>query len=422
MEIQQNQQVLNSAVTARKNSHFLLYGLIVTLPAFLQSVKAQQINITDNVVRIGVLADMSGITADTGGRGSVVAAKMAVADFGGKVLGMPIEVVQADHLMKPDTAGARARQWFDQGVDAIFDLPLSAAALAAVEVGRQKQKMTFISGAASSDLTGKWCSPYSVHWSEDTYALANGVGNALVNAGSNSWYFLAADVAFGQALQRDATAAIEAKGGKVVGSVRHPLGASDFSSFLLSAQASKAKVIGLASAGADTINVIKQASEFSITKSGQKLAVFLMFISDVHALGLDKAQGLNLVEGFYWNQNKASRDFSQAFFKQTGRMPTKQQAGVYGSVIHYLKAVQVAKTDAGDAVAQAVRNQPLDFFGRKGSVRKDGRAVYDLSLYRVKSPAESKSPWDYYDEVGKIPAASAFADPKTNGCPLNAGS
>jgi branched-chain amino acid transport system substrate-binding protein len=377
---------------------------------------------TDKVVKIGVLNDQSGLYADLSGQGSVLAAKLAVEDFGGKVDGTPIEVIFADHQNKPDVGSNIARQWFDvDKVDVIVDVPTSSVALAINEVTKSKNKVFLDSGAATSDLTGKACSPNTVHWTYDTWALANGTGKAVVKAGGDTWCFLTADYAFGQALERDVTAVVKANGGKILGSVKHPLNASDFSSFLLQAQASKAKVIGLANAGGDTINSIKAASEFGIVKGGQKLAGLLVFITDIHALGLKVSQGLQLTSAFYWDRDDKTRAWSKRFSdRMNKREPSMVQAGVYSAVLHYLKAVQSLKSDAdGKAVVDKMKQMPTDdpIFG-KGSIRVDGRKIHPVYLYEVKSPAESKKPWDYYKLVREIPANEAFRPLSESDCPL----
>ncbi len=377
---------------------------------------------TGNVVKIGVLSDMSGLYADITGPGSVVAAKMAVEDFGGKVAGVPIEVISADHQNKPDVGSSIARQWFDRdGVDAIVDVPTSSVALAISEITREKNKVFLVSGAAASDLTGPKCSPNTVHWTYDTWALAHGTGTAVVKSGGDTWFFLTADYAFGHALERDTAEVVKANGGKVVGAVRHPLNTADFSSFLLQAQASKAKIIGLANAGGDTINSIKQAAEFGIVKGGQKLAGLLVFISDVHSLGLRTAQGLLLTEAFYWDHNDQTRAWSKRFAaKHDGKMPSMVQAGVYAATMHYLKALAQTKSDAdGKAVVDKMKQLPTDdpLFG-KGTIRADGRKIHPMYLFEVKTPDQSKGPWDYYKQVQEIPADQAFRPVDQGGCSL----
>ncbi len=380
---------------------------------------------TDGVIKIGVLNDMSGLYSDLSGQGAVVAAKMAVEDFGAAAKGMKVEVVGADHQNKPDVGSNIARTWFDRdNVDVIVDVPTSSVALAVNEIAREKNKVFLVSGAAASDLTGPKCSPNTVHWTYDTWALANGTGKAMVKTGGDTWFFITADYAFGKALERDTTEIVQANGGKVLGSVRHPFPGTDFSSFLLQAQASKAKVIGLANAGGDTINAIKQAAEFGITQGGQSLAGLLVFISDVHALGLQTAQGLVLTEAFYWDQNDASRAFAKRFAPQfKNNMPTMVQAGVYAAVLHYLKAVEALKSDAdGKAVVAKMKEMPTDdpLFG-KGTIRADGRKLHDMYLFEVKKPSESKGAWDYYKLRATIPAAEAFRPMKDGGCPLVSG-
>ncbi len=381
---------------------------------------AAQAQISDDVVKIGVLTDMSSLYADIGGKGSVVAAEMAVKDFGGKVAGKPIEVVSADHLNKPDVGSNIARQWIDQDhVDAIVDVPTSSVALAVQDVTKEKDRVFLISGAASSDLTGKSCSPTGVHWTYDTYALAHGTGSALVKQGGDTWFFITADYAFGHALERDTSAVVKAAGGKVLGAVRAPLNTPDFSSFLLQAQASKAKIIGLANAGGDTINSIKQGAEFGIVQGGQRFAGLLVFISDVHSLGLQTAQGLVLTSAFYWDQNDATRAWAKRFMAETNKVPTMVQAGVYGAVTHYLKAIAAAKTDEGKAVVAKMREIPInDFMTHNGKLREDGRVMRDMYLFQVKSPAESKYPYDYYKQLAVIPADQAFRPLSESECPL----
>jgi branched-chain amino acid transport system substrate-binding protein len=380
---------------------------------------------TDGVIKIGVLNDMSGLYSDLSGPGAVVAARMAVEDFGAAAKGMKVEIVGADHQNKPDVGSTIARTWFDvDKVDVIVDVPTSSVALAVNEVAREKNKVFLVSGAAASDLTGAKCSPNTVHWTYDTWALANGTGKAMVKTGGDTWFFITADYAFGKALERDTAEVVQANGGKVLGSVRHPFPGTDFSSFLLQAQASKAKVIGLANAGGDTINSIKQAAEFGITQGGQSLAGLLVFISDVHALGLQTAQGLVLTEAFYWDQNDASRAFAKRFAPQfKNNMPTMVHAGVYAAVLHYLKAVEALKSDAdGKAVVAKMKELPTDdpLFG-KGTIRADGRKVHDMYLFEVKKPSESKGAWDYYKLRATIPAAEAFRPLKDGGCPLVSG-
>ncbi|WDR02841.1 ABC transporter substrate-binding protein [Devosia algicola] len=372
-------------------------------------------------VKIGVLNDRSGIYADLSGEGSVIAAKMAVEDFDAAAKGINVEIVSADHQNKPDIASNIARQWYDQdGVDAIFDVPTSSAALAVAEISRDKNKIFMDSGAGSADLTGKACSPNTVHWTYDTWALAHGTGSALVKEGFKKWFFLTADYAFGQALEKDTSAVVTENGGEVVGAVRHPFPGTDFSSYLLQAQASGADVIGLANAGGDTVNAIKQAAEFGITQAGQKLAALLIFITDVHALGLETAQGLVLTESFYWDMNDQTRAWSKRFAEQNGgNMPTMVHAGVYASVLHYLKAVEATGGTDATAVMAKMKEMPTDdpLFG-KGEIRADGRHIHDMYLFQVKSPEESKGPWDYYKLLATIPAKDAFRPLADGGCDL----
>ena len=390
-----------------------------SLLALVGAASAQD-RISDGVVRIGLILDMSGLYADITGQGSVEAARMAVEDFGGKVLGKPVEIVFADHQNKPDIAAAKAREWFDdQQVDAIMDVAASATALAAIEVAKARNKIIVLNGPGATRITNEACSPVSVHWAYDTYALAHGTGLATVKAGYDTWFFVTADYAFGQDLQRDTAEVVKANGGRVLGEVRVPLNTPDFSSYLLQAQSSKAKVIGLANAGADTTNAIKQASEFGIVQGGQKLAGLLVYINDVHALGLRTAQGLVLTEAFYWDMNDATRAFSKRFFARTQRMPNMSQVGVYSATLHYLEAVKAAGTDATEPVMRRMRATPVnDVFARNGRIREDGRMVHDMYLFEVKKPEESKAPWDYYKPVATIPADEAFQPLAQSRCPL----
>jgi branched-chain amino acid transport system substrate-binding protein len=373
---------------------------------------AANAQISDNVVKIGVLSDMSSLYADIGGPGSVAAANMAVEDSGITKGGTKVEVVGADHQNKADVGASIARQWFDvDKVDVILDVPNSGVALAVNQVAREKNKVFINSGAASSDLTGKQCSPNTVHWTYDTWMLANGTGSAIVKQGGDTWFFLTSDYAFGHALERDTEAVVLKNGGKVLGKVRHPLNTQDFSSFLLQAQSSKAKIIGLANAGGDTINSIKQASEFGIVQGGQNLAGLLVFISDVHSLGLKTAQGLIFTESWYWDLNDQTRAWAKKFAeKNGGKYPTMVQAGVYAGTLHYLKAVQALKSDAdGAKVVAEMKKMPTDdpLFG-KGTIREDGRKVHPAYLVEVKKPNESKGPYDYYKIRATIPADQAF--------------
>jgi branched-chain amino acid transport system substrate-binding protein len=370
-------------------------------------------------IKIGVLNDRSGIYSDITGEGSAVAAQMAAEDFGTDK-GITVEVVSADHQNKPDVGSNIARQWYDtENVDVIADVPTSSVALAVNDITREKNKIFLNSGAATSDLTGSKCSPNTVHWTYDTWALANGTGSAMVNAGGKTWFFLTADYAFGHALERDTSAVVEANGGQVLGVVRTPFPGTDFSSFLLQAQSSGAQVIGLANAGGDTINSIKQASEFGITQGGQALAGLLMFVNDVHALGLDVAQGLVLTESFYWDLNDQTREWSARFEEKTGKKPSMIQAGVYGAVLHYLKAVEAVGSKDPEAVMAKMKEMPTDdpLFGQ-GVVRQDGRKVHDMYLFRVKKPEDSQGPWDLYETVATIPSDKAFRPLADGGCDL----
>jgi branched-chain amino acid transport system substrate-binding protein len=394
-----------------------LAGVSAALAAFLALIPGAEAQISGDAVKIGVLTDESGQFSDIGGAGSSLAAQMAADDFGQTVQGKPITIVHADHQNKPDIGSSIVRRWFDnEGVDAIADLPVSSVALAAQEIARNARKTLLIAGAATSDLTGKACSPYTTHWADDTYALAAGTAKAVLKQGGKSWYFVTADYSFGHSMERDAAAVIKTEGGSVQGSVRHPLGNSDFSSYLLQAQGSGAEIIALANAGADTTNSIKQASEFGITEAGQKLVGFLIFITDINSMGLDTAKGLLVSEGFYWDQNEAARSFAKRFFDKLGKMPTKQQAATYASITHYLKAIDAIGTDDAARVNEQMRKMPVDFLGRDGSIRSDGRVLYDLTLYQVKAPTESKYPWDYYSVVAEIPKDQAFRALSEGGC------
>jgi len=381
-----------------------------------------QAQYTDGAIKIGVMNDMSGTYADLGGQGSVIAARMAVKDFGAPTKGMKVEIVGADHQNKPDVGSNIARTWIDTDkVDVIVDVPTSSVALAVNEIVRDKNKVFLVTSAATSDLTGAKCTPNTIHWTYDTWALANGTGQAIVKTGGDTWFFLTANYAFGLALERDTAAVVVKNGGKVLGHVRHPFPATDFSSFLLQAQASKAKIIGLANAGADTINSIKQASEFGIVRGGQNLAALLAFITDVHALGLQTSQGLIMTEAWYWDLNDANREFAKKFAPQyKGIHPTMVHAGVYSAVTHYLKAVEALKSDAdGKAVVAKMKELPTadKLFG-KGTVRADGRKIHPMYLVEVKKPAESKGPWDYFKVRATIPGNQAFRPLSEGGCPL----
>jgi len=402
----------------KKRLSALLLGTALALTA------ASSAFALDKTIKIGSLSDQSGLYADLGGPGSTLAAEMAIEDSGLKAKGWKIDLISGDHLNKPDIGVNIARQWFDvDKVDVIVDVPNSGVALAVNNIVKEKNGVFLNSGAGSSDLTNAQCSPNTIHWTYDTYTLAHGTGTALTKAGGNSWYFLTADYAFGAALERDTKAAIEAAGGKVVGGVKHPLNTSDFSSFLLQAQASKAKIIGLANAGSDLTNAIKQASEFGIVAGGQKLAALLMFITDVHSLGLKTAQGLNFTETFYWDLNDQTRAFSKRFQERmkNHNMPTMVQAGVYAELLHYFKALEALGGNPHDGVKviAQMKSMPTDdvLFG-KGSIQPNGRALHPAYLFEVKKPSESKGPWDYYNLVATIPANEAFTPLDKSTCPL----
>jgi branched-chain amino acid transport system substrate-binding protein len=396
--------------------------LIATLALAAAAALTSAAQAEDITVKLGVLNDMSSLYSDIGGQGSVIAAKMAVADFNPAAHGMKVEIVNADHLNKPDVGVNIARQWIDvDHVDAILDVPTSSVALAVNEVIREKNKVFLVSGAATSDLTGAKCSPNTVHWTYDTWMLANGTGKALVKSGGDTWFFLTSDYAFGHALERDTKAVVLANGGQVLGGVLHPLNTQDFSSFLLQAQASKAKIIGLANAGGDTINAIKQGAEFGITAGGQHFAGLLVFISDVQALGLKVAQGLVLTETFYWDMNDATRAWTKRWqAERPGKFPAMTVAGVYGMTMHYLKAVAALKSATdGKAVVAKMKEMPTDdpLFG-KGYIRADGRKIHPAYLFEVKSPEESKYPGDDYKLRATIPAEEAFRPMKDDNCPM----
>lgn len=376
--------------------------------------------VSDGVVKIGILNDQSGVYADFGGKGSVEAAKMAIEDFGGKVLDTPVELVNADHQNKPDIASNIARQWYDtEKVDTIMELTTSSVGLAVQALSLEKKKITINTGAGTTELTGAQCTPFGFHWVYDTHMLAVGTGGALVKEGGDTWFFLTADYAFGYSLEENTTKEVEANGGKVLGSVRHPLSSTDFSSFLLQAQSSGAKVIGLANAGLDTQNAIKQAAEFGITAGGQKLAALLFSIAEVHGVGAEAAQGLTLTESFYWNRDEKSAEFGKRYFERTGSMPNMNQAGVYSAVTQYLKAVEAAGTDETEAVAAKLHEMPVDdVFAQGGKVGANGRLFKDVYLMEVKAPADITEDWDYYKVLATIPGDQAFLDPAQSGCPL----
>ncbi len=388
--------------------------------AFAMLSGAANAQISGNTVKIGVLTDMSGTYSDLAGAGAVLATQMAIDDFIAEAKpAFKVEMVSADHQNKADIASNKAREWFErEGVDTATELVTTSTALAVMKIAKEMNRVALMSGPASTPITNEQCNDVTVHYTYDTYALANGTAKAVTQQGGDTWFFLTADYAFGQALEKDSSAVVTANGGKVLGSVRHPFPASDFSSFLLQAQASGAKIIGLANAGADTTNAIKQAAEFGVTPK-QSLAGLLMFISDVHSLGLQATQGMYLTTGFYWDLDDQTRAWSKRFFDKQKRMPTMVQAGQYSSVLHYLRAVQATGTDeAGKVMAQMKATPIKDFFGKNGRIREDGRMVHDMYLVQVKTPAESKYPWDYYHIRQTIPAEEAFQPLAQSKCPL----
>jgi branched-chain amino acid transport system substrate-binding protein len=391
---------------------FALASALVATPAAAQ--------VSNDMVKIGVLTDMAGVTADITGKGSVAAAEMAVRDFGGTVLGKPIQIVVGDHQHKADLGASIAQKWYDaDGVDVIVDIPNSAVALAVQGIARQRKRMVMYSGAGTTALTNAQCSPYGIHWTYDTFGVANGTATAVTKAGGKDWFLLAADYAFGAQLASDAKTVIETYGGKVAGSVRHPLNTPDYSSFLLQAQSSGARIVGLANAGLDTTNAIKQGAEFGLMKSGISFAALIFFVSDVHNLGLETAQGTYLTTASYWDQSDRTRAWSKEFNQKTGLMPSMLQSGVYGAVLHYLKAVQKAGTDDADKVAAAMREIPIDdIFSTNATIREDGKVVRDMWLARVKKPADSKYPWDYFEIVQRIPAEQTVWPLSQSTCPL----
>lgn len=400
----------------KKKSTRLLATIAVALGPVCQPALA-----AEDAIRIGVLTDMSGLYSDQNGQGAVTAVKMAVEDFGGKVLGKRIEVIAGDHQNKADVAASLAREWFDtKRVDMIANLGPSHTALAIVDVAKQKNKIAISTGAAATRLTNEGCTPNSIHYVYDTYALANGTANAVTKQGGKNWYFITADYVFGHALEKDASEIVVANGGKVVGRSRHPVNSSDFSSFMLAAQSSGAQVIALANAGGDTINSLKAVNDFQITKSGkQSVAAMVLFLTDVHSLGLQGTQGLLLTTAFYWDRTDETRKWSKRFFERMKRMPTDAQAGDYSSTLHYLKAVQAAGTDEAGAVMAKMKSTAInDLFATNGRIREDGRMVHDMYLAQVKTPAESKSPWDYFKIKAVIPAEQAFQPLSKSACPL----
>jgi branched-chain amino acid transport system substrate-binding protein len=394
-------------------------GKVFLAAAALVALGAASAGAQSGPVKIGVLNDMSGLYSDVGGKGSVAAAEMAAEDAG-QVLGQKVVVISGDHQNKPDVGSSIARQWYDQdGVDVITDVPTSSVALAVNEVSREKKKIALFTGPASSDLTGPKCSPYSADWVYDTYSLAHVTGSAVVKSGGNTWFFITADYAFGHALERDTGDVVKAAGGTVVGDVMVPLNTADFSSYLLQAQTSRAKIIGLANAGGDTINSIKQGAEFGIVEGGQKFAALLVFISDVNSIGLKVAQGLQLTSPFYWDMNDETRAFSKRFAEKVGHPPTFDQAGVYSAIAHYLKAVKTIGSKDPDKVMAQMRATPInDFMTKDGKLRIDGRVVRDMYLFEVKKPSESKAPWDYYKLIQTVPGDEAYRPLDKGDCPL----
>jgi branched-chain amino acid transport system substrate-binding protein len=390
----------------------MLLALCVAAPAFAQ--------ISDDVVKIGVLNDQSGLYADLAGPGSVVAARMAVEDFGGKVLGKPVEIVVADHQNKADIGAAIARQWFDvDKVDMAIDFANSSVALAVEQLAKDRNRIAIATAVGSTDFTGKACTPNEASWLYDSYALTTSLAREVTKQGRDTWFFVTVDYAFGHSLEADTTKAVLASGGKVLGGVRHPLNNSDFSSYLLQAKASGAKVVALADGGGDMINATKQAHEFGLVEGGQSLVSLLVFITDVHSLGLQAAQGLTFVTGFYWDRNDESRAFAKRFEARFKSMPTMVHASVYSAVRHYLRAIQAAGTDEAKAVMAKMRELPVDdFYARGARLRIDGRLVHDMYLAQVKKPSESKGPWDYYKILGTIPGDQAFQSLAAGGCPL----
>jgi branched-chain amino acid transport system substrate-binding protein len=394
-------------------------AMLLTATALL-AVTPASAEISNGVVKIGVLTDMSGPYADNVGAGAVLAAKMAVEDYGGKVAGVPVEVISADHQNKADVGSAIARRWYDtEGVDTITEVVSSAVALAVQQISRDKNKVMIATGPGTPELTGKSCSPNGVHWAYDNYALANVATSPLVQKGLKTWYFLTADYSFGHALEAEATKVVLANGGQVLGAARHPLNSSDFSSYLLQAQASKAQVVGLANAGADMTNALKQANEFGLTR-GQNIAALLVNLPDIHALGLKSARGLIFADSFYWDFNDKTRAFSKRFMERfNGKAPGSLQAAVYGAVMHYLKAVEATKSDEGTVVAAQMRKMPIeDFYTTNGKIREDGRVLRDMYLLQVKDPEDSKYPWDYLKVIATVPGDKAFRSLKDGNCPL----
>jgi branched-chain amino acid transport system substrate-binding protein len=396
-----------------------LLALVVNVLALVAGETASA-QISDDIVRIGVINDQSGVYADLGGVGSLVAAQMAVEDAGGEVLGKPIELVSADHQSKPDVGAAIARQWFDTGkVDLAIGFDNSAVALAVEQVALEKNRIAIAGAVATTAFTGKNCTPNEASWLHDSYALTNTLVSSVVGKGEDTWFFITVDYAFGHSMEADARDAVVASGGKVLGSTRHPLNTADFSSYLLQAQASGAKVVALANAGGDMINTIKQANEFGLSRGGQKIVSLLVFLTDIHSVGLAAAQGLRFVTGFYWDRDDETRAWSNRFFARRHRMPTAAQAAVYSAIRHYLRAIEAAGTDEAKAVMAKMREIPVnDFYAKNGVVRADGRLAHDMYFVQVKTPAQSRGPWDYYNVVATIPGDMAFRPANESGCPL----
>ncbi len=387
--------------------------------ALFAAAMPAQAQISGDVIKIGIITDMAGVYGDIDGMGGVEAIRMAIADMGGAINGKKVEVLYAEHQNKADLAAAKAREWFDtQGLDMLIGGTNSATALAMSKVAAEKKKPFLVVGAASSALTNDQCTPYTIHWAYDTVALAKGTGGAVVKSGGKTWYFLQADYAFGAALQADTSAVVKAAGGTIVGTVKHPLSASDFSSFVLQAQASKAQILGMANAGGDTVNTIKAANEFGVTKT-MKLAGLLVFINDIHALGLKTTQGMYLTDSWYWNQNAETRAWGRRFFEKFKRMPSSVQAGDYSAALQYLKAVKATNSDDADKVLAQMRKTPInDVFAKGGFIRADGRMVHDMYLMQVKSPEQSNEPWDYYNVVQTIKGEEAWTAKADTKCPL----
>ncbi len=387
---------------------------------FAQDISKSANSSSGEPIRLGLILDMSGPYADVTGAGSAMAAKMAVEDFGGEVIGRPIELLIADHQNKPDIAAAKAREWFDtQNAIAIMDVAASATALAAQEIAKQRNKIIILNGPGTTRLTNESCAPQTVHYAYDTYALGTATGRAVTEAGGKSWFFLTADYSFGADLERDTAAAVKASGGTIVGEARHPLNSSDFSSLLLQAQASKAQIVGLANAGSDTVHAVKQAAEFGLAKSGQKLAALLMYDTDVNTIGLETAQGMLTGSAFYWDRTEASRAFAKRYYKRMGKMPNMSQAGVYSGTMHYLEAVKATGTVDTEAVMKAMKAAPInDFYATNGHIREDGRMIHDFYLVEAKKPSESKYAWDYFKILATIPGEKAFLPLSQSRCPM----